>query len=157
MQVLTEGVYFLFDGDELVYIGTTDNLYRRIGEHVAQGKKMFDRFEFYPTTDRMRLEGFLIETLGPTRYNVSGGADWMRPKRTDLFPSQSIQEAIRKYDEYRGDPTINEIADEIGTYAGALLSGLHNAGAPVYKIKERFRLDRDWYTEHKDRIWDYVA
>ena len=156
MQVFTEGVYFLYDGDELVYIGTTDNLYRRIGEHIAQGKKIFDRFEFYPTTDRIRLEGFLIQTLKP-KYNVSSGADWFFPRSTDLFPSLSIREAIRKYDDYVGDPTINEIADEIGTYAGALLSGLHKAGAPVYKIKEGFRLDKEWYVEHKDSIWDYVA
>lgn len=155
MKVVTEGVYFLYDGDELVYIGTSDNLYRRIGQHIADGKKVFDRFELYPTTDRLRLEGFLIQTLKP-KYNVSGGATWEFGRNADLFPSLSIQEAIKKYDEYMGDPTINEIADGIGTHAGHLLNGLHNAGAPVYKIKEKFRLDRDWYDQHKDEIWDYV-
>lgn len=156
MQVFTEGVYFLYDGDELVYIGTTDNLYRRIGEHIAEGEKVFDRFEFYPTTDRIRLEGFLIKMFKP-KYNLSMGADYVFSRtREDIFPSLSIQEAIDKYDEYMGDPTIGEIANEIGTYAGPLLSGLHNAGAPIYKIKDLFRLDKDWYAEHKDKIWDYV-
>lgn len=96
MQVFTEGVYFLYDGDELVYIGTTDNLYRRIGEHIAEGEKVFDRFEFYPTTDRIRLEGFLIKMFKP-KYNLSMGADYVFSRtREDIFPSLSIQEAIDK-------------------------------------------------------------
>lgn len=53
MKVVEEGVYFLYDKDELVYIGQSDNLYRRIGQHIAERKKKFDRFELYPTTDRI--------------------------------------------------------------------------------------------------------
>jgi hypothetical protein len=155
MQVFTEGVYFLFDGDELVYIGTTDNLYRRIGEHIAEGKKVFNRFEFYPTEDRIRLEGFLIRTLKP-KYNVSLGAAYELKHDGDLFPSQSIEEAIKKYEEYAGDPLVNEIADRIGTYRDALLRGLHLAGAPIYKIGGRFRVDKDWYLKNQENMWDYV-
>lgn len=155
MQVLTEGVYFLYDGDELVYIGTTDNLYRRIGQHIAEGKKVFNRFEVYPTKDRMRLEGFLIRALKP-KYNVSLGADYKSTHDWDLFPSQSIEEAIKKYEEYAGDPLVSEIADRIGTYRGELLRGLRLAGAPIYKIDGRFRVDKDWYLKNQDNMWDYV-
>lgn len=76
MKVVEEGVYFLYDKDELVYIGQSDNLYRRIGQHIAENKKMFDRFELYPTTDRIRLEGFLIKMFKP-KYNISDGADYV--------------------------------------------------------------------------------
>ncbi len=155
MQVLTEGVYFLYDGDELVYIGTTDNLYRRIGQHIAEGKKVFNRFEVYPTKDRMRLEGFLIRALKP-KYNVSLGADYTSTYDGDLFPSQSIEEAIKKYEEYAGDPLVNEIADRIGTYRGELLRGLRDVGAPIYKIDGKFRVDKDWYLKNQDNMWDYV-
>ena len=158
MNVIEEGVYFLYDKDELVYIGTSDNLYRRIGQHIAEKTKTFDRFELYPTTDRIRLEGFLIKMFQP-KYNVSMGAECdvlSFGRNSDLFPSQTIQEAIAKYDDYKGDLYISDIADEIGTYQNALLRGLVKAGAPVYKIKDRFRLDKDWYKLHAKEIWNYV-
>lgn len=155
MQVFTEGVYFLFDGDELVYIGTTDNLYRRIGQHIAEGNKAFNRFELYPTKDRIKLEGFLIRTLKP-KYNLSLGANYEHTYDGDFFPSQSIEEAIKKYEEYAGDPLISEIADRIGTNRGALLRGLRIARAPIYKIEGRFRVDKDWYLKNQDNMWDYV-
>lgn len=156
MNVVEEGVYFLYDRDELVYIGTSDNLYRRIGQHIAEKTKVFDRFELYPTRDRIRLEGFLIKTFKP-RYNVASGADYMtRGIGADIFPSLSIQEAIKKYDEYMGDPMIREIAEEIGTYQGPLLRGLVRANAPVYKIDGYFRLDKSWYEAHIGEVWDYI-
>ena len=55
-----------------------------------------------------------------------------------------------------GDPKISEIAKDIETCQGALLRGLVKAGAPVYKIKEYFRLDKDWYKLHAKEIWNYV-
>ncbi len=158
MDVVEGGVYFLYDKTELVYIGQSDNLYRRIGQHIAEKSKIFDRFEIYPTTDRMRLEGFLIDMFKP-KYNLTGGKDWRfgNGRKDDLFPNLSIQEAINKYDDYIGDPTVSEIADEIGTYRQALLRGLANAGAPIYKMNnDHFRLDKKWYDEHKNKIWDYV-
>lgn len=161
MNVVEEGVYFLYDKDELVYIGTSDNLYRRIGQHIAEKTKVFDRFELYPTTDRIRLEGFLIRMFQP-KYNVSMGADCnvLGGKsfgcNSDLFPNQTIQEAIAKYDDYKGDLYISDIADEIGTYQGPLLRGLASAGAPVYKINGCFRLDKNWYKSHDNEIWNYV-
>ena len=43
MNVIEEGVYFLYDKDELVYIGTSDNLYRRIGQHKVYKLQRFRR------------------------------------------------------------------------------------------------------------------
>lgn len=155
MEVVKAGVYFLYDHDELVYIGQSNNMYQRIGEHIAQGEKKFDRFELYPTADRIRLEGFLIEMFGP-KYNKAGGANWGRRNSGDLFPNHGVMEAISKYDDYLGDPYVAEIAEEIGTYNGPLLSGLVHGGAPVYQIDGKFRLDKDWYLANKSKIWDYV-
>lgn len=155
MNVVEEGVYFLYDKDELVYIGTSDNLFRRIGQHIAEKTKVFDRFELFPTNDRIRLEGFLIRMFKP-KYNVSDGANCDFGFSADLFPNQSIKEAIRKYDEYKGDPYVSDIAEEIGTYQRALLQGLVNTDAPVYNIGGRFRVDKEWYESHKKEIWNYV-
>lgn len=161
MNVVEEGVYFLYDKNELVYIGQSDNLYRRIGQHIAQKEKVFDRFEIYPTSDRIRLEGFLIKIFKP-KYNISMGADCgiLGGKsfgfNSDLFPNQTIQEAIAKYDDYKGDPFISDIADEIGTYQRCLLRGLVDNKAPIYNIGGKFRIDKKWYEEHKKDIWDYI-
>lgn len=157
MKVVEEGVYFLYDKDELVYIGQSDNLYRRIGQHIAEKKKRFDRFELYPTTDRIRLEGFLITMFKP-KYNISDGADWFFGRTTGahFFPTMEIQEAIKKYDEYMGDPLIKEVAEEIGTYQDVLIRGLVKANAPIYRIDGYFRLDKEWYKTHKSEIWDYI-
>ena len=160
MKVVEEGIYFLYDKGELVYIGTSDNLYRRIGQHIAEKAKVFDRFELYPTTDRIRLEGFLIKMFKP-KYNVASGTDCVFGEKSfghnsDLFPNQTIQEAIKKYDDYKGDPFISDIADEIGTYQRCLLWGLVDNKAPVYKIGDKFRLDKKWYEEHKKEIWNYI-
>lgn len=76
INVVEEGVYFLFDKGELVYIGESDNLFRRIGQHIYEKQKVFDAFEIYPCADRKRLEGFLIRLLHP-KYNISEGmSDW---------------------------------------------------------------------------------
>lgn len=153
MKVIEEGVYFLYDGDELVYIGESDNVFRRIGQHIAEKQKTFDRFEVYPTKERRRLEGFLIRAFSP-KYNISAGMNDF--PIDDLFPSLSIQETIKKYEEYHGDPSVREIAESIGTYPQALLKGLYDAGAPIYKIGDRWRIDRAWYKENENHLWDYV-
>lgn len=155
MEKVTEGVYFLFDGEELVYIGRSDNMLMRIGQHISDGHKRFDRFELYPTSDSKRLEGFLIEALAP-RYNVAPGKAWMLSFRDDLFPTQDIEEAIRKYQEYRGDIRISEIADQMGQDRGWVLSVLHKNGAPIYKLGESFRCDNDWYQAHKEEIGKWI-
>ena len=163
MKVVQSGVYFLFDKDELVYIGTSANIYERIGQHVSEGVKMFDRFEVFPTKDkfdRYMLEGFLIQLFHP-KYNISNGKMFeYRDIGADLFPNQTIQEAIKKYEEYIGDPLVNEIANEIGTYPSCLLRGLVEMNAPVYKMKGKYcgawRLDKKWYEEHREKIWEYV-
>lgn len=157
MKVVEEGVYFLYDKDELVYIGQSDNLYRRIGQHIAERKKRFDSFELYPTTDRIRLEGFLIKMFKP-KYNISDGANCVlgRTIGAHCFPNMEIQEAIKKYDEYMGDPLIKEVAEEIGTYQDTLMRGLVKANAPIYRIDGYFRLDKEWYKTHKSEIWNYI-
>ena len=68
MNIVKNSVYFLFDGDELVYVGKSTNLFARIGTHVAEGFKKFDRFEFYETDDQDRMEEFFIRLLRP-KYN----------------------------------------------------------------------------------------
>ena len=38
------GVYFLFDQDSLIYIGKSENVFRRLNDHVRN--KFFDNYSF---------------------------------------------------------------------------------------------------------------
>lgn len=65
------GVYFLFDGDDLVYIGRAANIAKRVGEHSSNryGKK-FDSYTFIPCEyqEAQSLEIHLIREHNP-KYN----------------------------------------------------------------------------------------
>ncbi|MFN7185441.1 MAG: hypothetical protein ACK5VE_03605 [Alphaproteobacteria bacterium] len=58
------GVYFLYDGDDLLYVGQSRNVYNRIAAHHVQG---FNRAEVLPCDPEMLddLEGFIINLLRP--------------------------------------------------------------------------------------------
>jgi hypothetical protein len=65
----TSGVYFLLDGDEVVYVGQAVNVYSRIAQHT---EKRFDRYAFVPCpVDALnRLESLYIHCLRP-RLNAA--------------------------------------------------------------------------------------
>ena len=58
------GVYFLLDGDEVVYVGQAVNVYSRIGQHT---NKRFDRYAFVPCSVEALdlLESLYIHCLRP--------------------------------------------------------------------------------------------
>jgi len=58
-------VYFLWDGDELVYVGSTFALLGRLGDHERQGKA-FDRATYYAYADRRDM--LCAEALYTVRY-----------------------------------------------------------------------------------------
>ena len=62
-----EVVYFLYDRNRLVYIGTTIDLTKRIQDHVKDGKK-FDSLAFIECELSYDLEQFLLEFY-KTKYN----------------------------------------------------------------------------------------
>ena len=68
------GVYFLLDGNDVVYIGQSVNVYVRISSHV--GKK-FDRYAFIPCSveDLDRLESLYIHLLRPKLNGRQNGKD----------------------------------------------------------------------------------
>ena len=60
----SSGVYFLLDGDDVVYVGQSVNVYSRIGQHTD---KRFDRYAFVPChVDALdKLESLYIHCLRP--------------------------------------------------------------------------------------------
>ncbi len=71
------GLYFLFNGPELVYIGKGWNCLLRIAEHTRKNSdKNFTSWEFVPIADEAeysRLERELIQQHSP-RYNKTYAA-----------------------------------------------------------------------------------
>ena len=69
-SLFPSGVYFLVDGDELVYIGQSVNPIARIGSHVTENRKQFTHAFLLPVPEDQldNVEGALIRFLDP-RYN----------------------------------------------------------------------------------------
>lgn len=66
------GIYFLCDGDEVVYVGQSVCVLARLGTHVTEGKKTFDHDRVFflpcPIASLNTVEQHLIETMKP-KYN----------------------------------------------------------------------------------------
>lgn len=65
----SSSIYFLWDNEELVYIGRTCFLYSRIGEHRRNPKKKFTHISAIHVLCAVdQIESFLIEKYNP-KYN----------------------------------------------------------------------------------------
>lgn len=66
------GVYFLFDGDEIVYVGQSKNVHARIATHMSEGLKVFTHWAFIqlPDGERLEAERYLIELFKPKYHRV---------------------------------------------------------------------------------------
>lgn len=80
-------VYFLFKGDEIVYIGCTKHFFRRLDEHTR--KIEFDSYSILDMTqipywDRTKIEYSCIEESDP-KHNIKGSPskDTRKKKRWD--------------------------------------------------------------------------
>ncbi len=66
------GIYFLCDGDEVVYVGQSVCVAARLGQHISEGVKKFehDRIFFLPcpVASLDIIENHYIETMNP-KYN----------------------------------------------------------------------------------------
>ena len=73
------GIYFLFDGDEIVYIGQSVNILARVGVHFFDKNKQFNSFAYieYPLGTLAELEAEYILIFVP-KYNANppGNSKW---------------------------------------------------------------------------------
>lgn len=74
--VLEPGIYVLFHGDEVVYVGQSKNPQARIGQHAASPVKTFDSFVFIPCAEEHldREEVAMIRRFRP-KLNTAGNRD----------------------------------------------------------------------------------
>jgi len=69
-------VYFLWDGNLLVYIGQTSNLLSRIGTHINDGK-VFDSASVFPVS---KEEVMAVEAVNIMAYKPSYNKSVMNPE-----------------------------------------------------------------------------
>lgn len=70
-KAIIQGVYVLYDKDEIVYVGKSKNIINRISSHLSRHEIQFDSFDWIECEDEMDchfLEASLIRT-GRTKYN----------------------------------------------------------------------------------------
>jgi hypothetical protein len=94
-DVFAPGLYFLFQGDRLVYIGQSNSVPSRIAQHIMEGIKDFDRFTSVTIADRRRrldLEKDLVASYRPY-YNVTPLAEMPHLIR---YSQVEIPDEIRK-------------------------------------------------------------
>jgi hypothetical protein len=69
--VRTRAVYFLLQGSAVVYVGQTNNIHKRIGEHLTDSSKTFDAYHFIKVaeSEAQMVEAAYIRKLRP-KFNV---------------------------------------------------------------------------------------
>lgn len=120
------GIYFLLSGDRIVYVGKTEDVTRRLGEHI--NLKNFDEAFFVPidTADLSIFELALIRIFQPelndARDKNRFSPDDFTIART-LLPVLSLPSIKKKfYDEERRRKLPRLAPDAVDSDAVALLS-----------------------------------
>ena len=122
MKAIIAGVYFLFDGKDIVYVGQSADIFRRIYEHSsgrAKGeKKKFDTWEYIEIPDeaeRFRAENLLILALRP-KYNIDySGANArcvigkQRSKNVNKQKVSKIEYLVNKFDKITNSVSLGDM------------------------------------------------
>ena len=64
-----EGVYTLFNNEEIVYIGYSRNVYVRILEHIVDSKKIFNRIMSFSSSHLSEEDALIMEMLLICKYS----------------------------------------------------------------------------------------
>ena len=168
MKPIKGAVYFLFNKGELVYIGQSNNVYLRIGQHIKEGEKIFDEFRIYETDDYIRLEAFLIGALRP-KYNKTFGTDigWLqmdnrlsKDEFSACLPPEKILKIIERANDALHDrillrKAMSENPDWDTTFCSSLVMK-HMHEIPVFHYDGNWYIDKDWYEKNKQYLWKLI-
>jgi hypothetical protein len=134
-QLCTIGVYFLFQDDEIVYVGKSTDIVGRIKSHIQLQDKLFDGWSFreYPAERIGAIESRFIRRLKP-KYNIRDNDNYRyKPKP---FANVRPRLLIPYYVLICQNGTPNEIAswtDSKGVYLGWWDKGLDNPNAQIFQ------------------------
>lgn len=104
------GVYVLFNGDEVVYVGQTRCIPARIGTHINEGCKIFDSYTVIKVPPELRIlrERQLIATFRP-KYNMLSLLEqgyMHKGQLQDICPDVDSSKLMSAWYDYKG-PRLN--------------------------------------------------
>lgn len=127
-----QGCYFLYDGDEIVYIGLSNNIDKRVQQHTRT--KHFDLVKYIPVDNYIYanlVESYYIDLLEP-KYNKKPGLYGQQAKIRNYDIQEDGWNGIRNlnenYDEYQ-IPSLNQQIEN-RVISGVFM--LINNGTPFY-------------------------
>ena len=160
MEIYKKGVYGLFDGDELVYIGQSTNLYSRIGNHIKEDVKKFDSFELFPVSseytedDLNSVEARLISWFLP-KYNkaLAYGDKQHKCKKKDGY-CRSIRKIVEMCDAEISKTDI--VPPQFCFCKDCAFNGANHDGIPSilsYRLKQHcfsfvYKRQEEWWNEY---------
>lgn len=94
---MEHGVYFLFCGKELIYIGKSQRCHERVLAHTKEGRIPFDRFVVLPIDERWLdgIEAFLISEMKPS-FNIKH----VNPSDNDSIIAKFHAQKMERFQEY---------------------------------------------------------
>jgi len=98
--VKESGIYFLLDKEEIVYIGKSTNIIKRVTEHFSEGIKKFNLYSYIPVeVDSLsEAEDFFIKKYKP-KYNIR------LVKEKNSYKTINISEDLHNLLEYYSEKT----------------------------------------------------
>jgi len=89
------GIYFLFEDEEIVYVGQTRNLFGRMANHIRSAPfyLVFTSYAFVrvDAIDLDLVEMFWIEKLNPKHNKARKAPAWMRSRLDPFLPTKEGQ------------------------------------------------------------------
>lgn len=116
----TRGVYFLFDGEECVYVGRSVEVKTRIKKHIREGEKEFDGYAIMRCSKMKVLEAACMQLIEP-KYNSF---------KSSTFRKQFSIEDVPVIKKHLGEGAVDRLA------------ALHND--PEWKQKQRHNIRSDF-------------
>jgi hypothetical protein len=107
------GVYRYYHQGEVVYVGESHHIFRRLGQHQYRGKIIFDSYDYTPVNDpeeRLRVELYYIQLHRP-RYNRDGLP--YEPKRY-ILPEIGWRALVGRMPRRWGSKAVLALAKQLG-------------------------------------------
>lgn len=167
MKKITSGVYMLYKNDNIVYVGESSNILSRIGQHIKEGVKDFDEFEYFELEeeDRMNLEAFIIRIVKP-KYNISSGCPTYNKDIVKIdfskFDFHKILEKtandkliidacknLYKLEQYI---YIKQLSNILGLTNHHIIHTLTTLNAPIERCYDSLYIKKDWLYKHFEKF-----
>lgn len=165
MKPILSGVYLLFLGNDVVYVGQSADIYRRIYEHSsgrAKGeKKHFSSWEYIEIEDeesRVDTESLLIKLFKP-KYNIDkDNRSWKRFHASSDTEKIALNVKVKSemFLEMKNSVSTGDLDLFFGFPYGTFLQMVRDGKVPSGQITGDFfpRIRYGWIAEHFDKLLD---